>query len=114
MSSKMDEAVYECRLCTDLYNVPHPGLAHKDKEDEDSLQAVDGIEQDNLPTCQFFFIFFLEYILFFITVLTLTMAKSQSKKVLNMCLCKKTFLSSLTYMDGDCVCHCKNHPRKKA
>jgi hypothetical protein len=51
---QMDEAVYECRLCTDLDDVPHPGLAHEDQEDEDSLQAVDGVEQDNLPTCQFF------------------------------------------------------------
>ncbi len=77
----MDEAVYECRLCTDLYNVPHPGLAHEDQEDEDSLQAVDGVEQDNFPTCQ--------DILFFIIVLTLIMAKTQGQTELNMCLCKK-------------------------
>jgi len=60
----MDEDVYECRLCTDLDDVPHPGLAHEDQEDEDSLQAVDGVEQDNLPTCQLFFIFTRIYTIF--------------------------------------------------
>ncbi len=63
----MDEAVNECRLCTDLDDVPHPGLAHEDQEDEDSLQAVNGVEQDNLPTCQ-------DKLLFVIIVLTLMMA----------------------------------------
>jgi hypothetical protein len=73
---KIDEDIYECRLCTDLDDVPHPGLAHEDQEDEDSLQAVDGVEQDNLPACQ--------HILFFIVVLTLMMAKTQGQTKLSM------------------------------
>ncbi len=60
----MDEAVYECRLCTDLDDVSHPGLAHEDQEDEDSLQTVDGVKQDYLPTCQLFFIFTRIYTIF--------------------------------------------------
>ncbi len=77
MSSKMDEAVYECRLCPDLDYVPHPGLAHEDQEDEDSLQAVDGVEQDNLPT-------FKDKLVFFITVLTLMMEKTKGQTELSM------------------------------
>ncbi len=69
---EIDEAVYECRLCTDLDDIPHPGLAHEDQEDEDSLQTVDGVKQDNLPTCQ--------EILFFLIVLTLTMSKLRVKQ----------------------------------
>jgi hypothetical protein len=76
-----DEVVYECRLCTDLDYVPHPGLANEDQEDEDSLQAVDGVEQDNFPTCQ--------DILFFYNCVNPNDGKNSGSNRLNMCLCKK-------------------------